>query len=90
MGRGAEAAMPGARGNDGDPARAAEFVQVFPVKSGAAAVPPVAVESSLITNESGRIASVLSRSRLMESDARLLGVIRQEQQETNDSSGVKA
>ena len=82
-----KANMPLASGNVAEPANAALLVQLPPAK-----LAPAPVLTSFTTTELGRtpVRVLLIRSLFTESEANPFGVIRQEQQETNCSSGENA
>ena len=80
------ATKPAANGKLVVPARAAELVQVAPLKSA-----PAPVATNLTTTELGftPVRVLLIKSEFTDSDARALGVSKQEQHEINCSSGEK-
>lgn len=75
---------PGANGNAADPAVAALFVQLMPVYVG-----PAPVLTNFTTTEFGftPVSVLLITSSFTDKETNPLGVIRQEQQEINCSSG---
>ena len=82
-----KANMPFASGNAAEPANAALLVQFVPVNP-----TPAPVLTSFTTTELGRtpVRVLLIKSLLTDREAKPLGVIRQEQQDTNCSSGENA
>lgn len=82
-----KANIPFASGNAVEPANAALLVQFVPVNPA-----PAPVLTSFTTIELGRtpVSVLLIRSLFTESEANPFGVIKQEQQETNCSSGENA
>ena len=83
----AKACIPVVIGKVADPACAALFVHAMPVKVG-----PAPVVTNFTTMEFGLVpVNVLAtKSLLTEREANPLGVIKQEQHDTNCSSGEKA